>query len=385
MNKIYLDNNATTPVDGEVLSEMLPFFSEYFQNPSSSYETAYFVRQKIEDSRKKVSDLLGCEPSEIFFTSGGTESVNHAIIGSALFLSEKGKHIITSSIEHKAVLSSCSFLKKLGYSVTFLPVDRNCRVSPDDFRRAITKDTIIASVMTANNETGAIQPVEELAQIAAERKILFHTDAVQAIGKIHLDVKKTSFSMLSLSGHKIYAPKGIGALYKKKDVQIFPLIHGGSHERRQRAGTENVTGIIAFGKAAEIAKEKTESERKQTKALRDGLLAKILENIPDVIVNTPADYSLPNTLNVSFKFIEGESLMTFLELDNIEVSTGSACSSESLDPSHVLLAMGLDHVDAHGSVRFSAGRHNKTEEVDIVVKSLKKAVEKLRKMSPLSK
>lgn len=385
MDKIYLDNNATTPVDGDVLSEMLPFFSEYFQNPSSSYESAYLIRQKIEDSRKKVSVLLNCEPSEIIFTSGGTESVNHALIGSALFLSEKGKHIITSSIEHKAVLSSCSFLQKLGFSVTYLPVDGNCRVSPDDFRKAITKDTIIASVMTANNETGAIQPVEELAQIAAEKDILFHTDAVQAVGKLPLDVRKTPFSMLSLSGHKIYAPKGIGALYKKKEVKIFPLIHGGSHEKKQRAGTENVSGIIALGKAAEISKENMEPEKKQTKALRDKLLDKILENIPDVIVNTPADYSLPNTLNVSFKFIEGESLMTLLELDNIEVSTGSACSSESLDPSHVLLSMGLDHVDAHGSVRFSAGRHNKIEEVDVVVNSLKKAVEKLRKMSPLSK
>ncbi len=385
MDKIYLDNNATTPVDGDVLSEMLPFFSEYFQNPSSSYESAYLIRQKIEDSRKKVSVLLNCEPSEIIFTSGGTESVNHALIGSALFLSEKGKHIITSSIEHKAVLSSCSFLQKLGFSVTYLPVDGNCRVSPDDFRKAITKDTIIASVMTANNETGAIQPVEELAQIAAEKDILFHTDAVQAVGKLPLDVRKTPFSMLSLSGHKIYAPKGIGALYKKKEVKIFPLIHGGSHEKKQRAGTENVSGIIALGKAAEISKENMEPEKKQTKALRDKLLDKILENIPDVIVNTPADYSLPNTLNVSFKFIEGESLMTLLELDNIEVSTGSACSSESLDPSHVLLSMGLDHVDAHGSVRFSAGRHNKIEEVDVVVTSLKKAVEKLRKMSPLSK
>lgn len=382
---IYLDNNATTPVDPSVLEEMLPYFSEIYQNPSSSYESAYIVKQRIERSRSIIADLLNCDPSEVIFTSGGTESANQAILGAALFLSEKGKHLITSSIEHKAVLNTCKFLEKLGFSVTVLPVDENCFVSPSDFDKVVRDDTILASIMTANNETGAIQPVQELAEIASDKSVLFHTDAVQAFGKIPFDVKKTPVSMLSLSGHKIYGPKGTGALYIKKGVRIHSLIHGGSHEYKLRAGTENVAGIVGIGKAAEIARERMQEDKKNIGCLRDDLLKKINENIPDVIINTPAENSLYNTLNVSFRFVEGESLTTLLEIDGIEASTGSACSSESLDPSHVLLAMGRDHVDAHGSVRFSFGRHNTQEDVDATLLSLKSAVEKLRKMSPLSK
>ncbi|MBN1150034.1 cysteine desulfurase [candidate division WOR-3 bacterium] len=383
MRTIYLDNSATTKTDPLVLSEMLPYLEELYQNPSSAYESAYKIRESIAVSRQKIADFMGCEPDEIFFTSGGTESINHSIIGTASRFGLKGGHILTSSIEHSAVFNTCKYLENFGFEVTYLPVDANCVVSAEDFEKSLRQDTVIASIMAANNETGAIQPIEELALIARKKGVIFHTDAVQAFGKVFFDLKKTPISLLSFSGHKIYAPKGIGVLYKRKNVTIDPLLHGGPHENKMRAGTENVPGIIGIAKAVELLKSEDAEER--IRAMRDALFFRIKEEIPDIKINTAVGNSIYNTLNVSFKFIEGESLSTLLQLDGIEVSTGSACSSSSLEPSRVLLAMGLSHVDAHGSVRFSFGRYNSFDEIDPTVQSLKAAVSKLRLISPLKK
>ncbi len=382
MREIYLDYNATTPVDPEVVKAMLPYLEKYFHNPSSLYKGSFKVRTDVESAREKVAKLINARPEEIVFTSGGSEADNMAIKGVAFSRSQKGKHIITSSIEHHAVLHTCQFLEKMGFEVTYLPVDRYGLVDPDDLKKAIRKDTILVSIMLANNEIGTIEPIKDLAQVAHEHDVLFHTDAVQAVGKIPVDVKDLGIDLLSMSAHKFYGPKGVGALYIRKGIKISPLIHGGSQEKNRRAGTENVAGIIGMGKAAEIALEEMGEEERKIRPLRDKLEEGIVSRIPEVIVNGHPERSLYNTLNICVKYIEGESMLALLDAQGISASSGSACTSSSLEPSHVLLAIGIPHEIAHGSLRFSFGKHNTREDVDKVLEALPGIVEKLRKLSP---
>jgi len=385
MNKIYLDYNATTPVDKRVFESMKPFLNEEYFNPSSAYESSQNIKDIIEDSRKTIADFIGASKSEIIFTSGGTESINHAIKGIAFAHQEKGKHIITSSIEHHAVLSTCKFLKKFGFKITYIPVDNLGIVKLDMLEKAIRKDTILISIMSANNEIGTIQPIKEIQDIAQKNNILYHTDAVQLTGKIPYNVKDLKVDLLSLSGHKFYCPKGIGVLYIKKGTHLYPLIHGGQQEKRKRAGTENVAGIAAIAKGVEIAKDEMQEEKKTIFSLKEQLKKNIIEKIPDISFNGHPSKSLYNTLNVSFKYIEGESILTLLDFEGILVSTGSACNSDSLEASHVLLATGIEKVDAHGSIRFSLGKYNTKEEIDKVSDMLPDIIKKLRKMSPLKR
>ena len=382
---VYMDYNATTPCDERVFEEMSPYFSKEFGNPSSIYGLARNSRKALEIARERVAELLDCKTEEIFFTSGGTEADNWAIIGTAFGMREKGKHIITSSIEHHAVLNTCKFLEKMGYEITYLPVDRYGVVDVDALKKAIRKDTILVTIMAANNEIGTVQPIKEIAEIVKEKGIYFHTDAVQVAGKVPVSVKDMNVDMLSLSGHKFYGPKGVGALYVRKGVKLIPFLYGGGQEKGKRAGTENVAGIVGLGKAAEIAMAEMAEEAERIGKMRDDLEKGIKEKIPEIIINGHPEKRLYNTLNVCIKYIEGESILLHLDFEGICASSGSACTSGSLEPSHVLLAIGIPPEIAHSSVRFSLGKHNKREDVAKVLDVLPGIVEKLRKMSPFWK
>jgi cysteine desulfurase len=379
---VYMDYNATTPTDIRVLKEMEPFFCERFGNPSSIYEIARENRKLIEKARENVARLIDAEPDEIFFTSGGTESDNWAIKGVAFALRNKGNHIITSQIEHHAVLNTCKFLSKIGYEITYAPTDKYGIVDVEFIEKSIRKETILITIMHANNEIGTIEPVEEISKIAREKGIYFHTDSVQTVGKIPVSVKKLGVDMLSLSAHKFYGPKGVGAIYIKKGTKIEPYLHGGEQEKGKRPGTYNVPGIIGLGKAAEIAIEEMEEEMKKVKYLRDKLERGIIEKIPEVVINGHPENRLYNTLNLCVKYVEGESILLNLDFEKIYASSGSACTSGSLEPSHVLLAIGIPPEIAHGSLRFSLGKYNEEKDVDRVLEVLPRIVEKLRKLSP---
>jgi len=383
--KFYFDYNATTPTDPRVVEAMQPYFYDTFHNPSSFYRKAGESSAAIETAREKVAKLINAEPREIFFTSGGTESDNLAIQGVASILKPKGNHIITSAIEHPAVLKTCEFLAKKGFEITFLPVDKYGIVNPDDLKKHIKEATILVSIMQANNEIGTLQPLKELAGIAHEKGILFHTDAVQAVGKIPVNVKDLNVDLLSFASHKIYGPKGMGVLYKRNKVRIDAILHGGGHEKGLRAGTENVPGIIGLGKASELALAEIEDEEKKLRPLRDKIQKGIIEKIPDVLINGDTTQKLYNTANISFKFIEGESILAMLDGEGFALSSGSACSSKSLEPSHVLLAIGLKHEDAHGSLRISLGKYNTTEDADRLIEALPPIIEHLRRMSPFGR
>ena len=382
MNPIYLDHNATTPLRGEVLEAMLPYLRDSYGNPSSIHRFGQEARKGIEEAREKVAHLIHASPIEIVFTGGGTEADNLAIKGVAHLNQERGGHFITSSIEHHAVLNACQHLEKEGFRVTLLPVDRHGIVDPDDVREAIRPDTILITVMHANNEVGTIQPIEEIGEIARAHGILFHTDAIQSVGKIPVDVKKLGVDLLSLSAHKIGGPKGTGALFIRGDVKIEPQIHGGHHEMNRRAGTENVAGIAGFGKAAEFVEAELEEGPERMKLLRDDFWKKMRERIDHVHLNGHPEKRLPNTLNVSFEFIEGESAVISLDLKGVAASTGSACTSGAWEASHVLLAMGIPSRIAQGSLRFSLGRETSREEIDRTVDVLAETVHRLRSMSP---
>jgi len=380
---VYMDHSATTATDPDVVKAMLPWFSLMYGNPSSLYKIALESKAAIDDARKKVASALGAEPEEIYFTSGGTESDNWALVGVAFANRKKGDHIITSAIEHHAVLHICKYLEKQGFKVTYLPVDKDGRIQTDDLRAAITDRTILVSVMFANNEIGTIQPVKEIGSVCRERGVLFHTDAVQAVGNLSIDVAEMKIDLLSLSAHKFYGPKGVGALYIRKGVRIDSYLHGGAQERRKRAGTENVPGIVGLGVAIEKAVQNIDNNVSRIRTLRDKLLDKILDEIPNTRLNGDRNDRLPGNINISFQFIEGESLLLLLDNAGIAASTGSACSSGSLEPSHVLLATGLPAEIAHGSLRLTLGVENTDEDVSYVFDEIKKAVERLRVMSPL--
>ncbi|MFZ3131996.1 MAG: cysteine desulfurase NifS [Desulfosporosinus sp.] len=384
MRRIYLDHSATTPVDREVADLIMTYYTEKYGNPSSVHGFGREAKQALEEARRQVAELIGATPQEITFTSGGTEADNLAILGTAEAKRKKGKHLITSAIEHHAVLETCEYLAKNGFELTVVPVDAEGIVSVADIRQAVRPDTILISVMHANNEVGAIQPVVEIGGLAKELGITFHVDAVQSLGKIPINVQEMNIDLLTVSSHKIYGPKGVGALYIRKGVRLVPLAHGGSQEKRRRSGTENTPGIIGFGKACELIGKRMFEEAKLQTKLRDKLMNGILERIDYVKVNGPlGEKRLPNNVNVSIRFVEGESLLLSLDMLGIAASSGSACTSGSLDPSHVLLAMGLVHEIAHGSLRFSLGRQNTEEEIDYVLEQLPKIVERLRMMSPL--
>lgn len=377
-----MDHSSTTPVDSEVAGAMLPYFSDRFGNPSSLYSIGREARRAMEDARAKVADLIGAKKEEIIFTGSGTESDNLAIKGSAYRNRKKGDHIITSSIEHHAVLHTCKYLETQGFKVTYLPVSKEGLVNPADVEEAITSKTILITIMHANHEIGTIQPVEEIGKLAKEKNIPFHTDAIQSAGNLPLNVDTMGVSLLSMSAHKMYGPRGVGALYIRKGTGLEPLIHGGGHERDIRSGTENVPGIVGFGKAAQLAKERL-PEAAKISHLRDSLIKGVLE-IKDSFLNGHPVKRLPNNVNVRFSFIEGESMILNLDMKGVAASTGSACSSKSLEPSHILLATGLKHEEAHGSLRFTLGRGNMQEDVDYVVSELPGIVNKLRMISPLT-
>ncbi len=378
---VYMDHGATTPVRKEVLEAMLPYLKNAYANPSSLHAPGRQVRQAVDQCRETTARLLGAATDEIFFTSGGTESNNIALRGVARTRTKPG-HIITSSIEHHAVLDVCSDLEKEGHQVTYLPVDRYGMVKPEAVREAIKPETFIISIMAANNEVGTIQPIEEIGAIAAERGILCHTDAVQVVGQLPLNLQTLNIDFLSFSAHKFNGPKGIGGLYKRRGVRIKPLYRGGGQERKIRPGTENVPGIVGLSRALELAANELDEKKNTLERLRDRLISGLLQ-IDDVILNGHPEIRLPGNVNVSFKYIEGESILLSLDLQGIAVSSGSACSSGSLEPSHVLSAIGLDHQTAHGSVRFSLGFGNSEEDVDYVLARVVPAVERLRNISPM--
>jgi len=382
MKRIYLDHNATTPLRPEVLEVMLPYFHEKFGNPSSVHRFGQEVKKGVEEAREQVARLLNAHPREIVFTGSGTEANNLAIKGAVSLPQRNGRHLITSSIEHPAVLKTCQYLEKLGFQVTYLPVDRYGMVDPEEVRKSITPETILITLMHSNNEVGTIQPVQEIGQIARTHGILFHTDAIQSVGKILVDVRSLGVDLLSISAHKICGPKGVGALFIKEGTLIEPLHHGGHHELNRRAGTENVSGIVGFGKASELAFEELLGNPDRVKPLRDYFWEKIQHGIDHVHLNGHPTQRLPNTLNVTFEFIEGESLVINLDLFGIATSTGSACTSGALEPSHVLLAMGVPALQAQGSLRISMGGDTTQEEVDQTVEALKETVRRLRSMSP---
>lgn len=381
--KIYLDNAATTKTRPEVVEAMLPYFTELYGNPSSIYEFATQNKRGIDDARAKVAKVIGADSSEIYFTASGTEADNWALKTVVEAFAGKGNHIITSKIEHHAILHTCEYLQKKGVEVSYIDVDENGIIKLDQLEKAIRPTTVLISVMFANNEIGTIQPIKEIGAIAKKNNILFHTDAVQAFGQLPIDVNDMNIDMLSASAHKLNGPKGIGCLYIKKGVKLRSYIHGGGQERQRRAGTENVPAIIGFGKAAEIALETMQERADKEIHLRNLLMKRILEEIPFVRVNGDKQRRLPNNLNVSFQFIEGESLLIMLDMNNICASSGSACTSGSLDPSHVLLAIGLPHEIAHGSLRLTVGHDNTEEEINYTVDRIREIVDKLRKMSPL--
>ncbi len=384
MNEIiYFDNAATTPIRPEVYDAMRPYIESCYGNPSSVYKLARESKKAIDLARKQVADAINADSGEIFFTGCGSESDNWAIKGVALALKDRGKHIITTCIEHHAILHTCEFLEENGYEVTYIPVDEYGMVSADDIKKAIRPDTILVSVMTANNEIGTIEPIKEIGAVCREKGVYFHTDAVQAVGHIKIDVKEMNIDLLSLSGHKIGAPKGIGALYIRKGVKIKNLIHGGQQEKGKRAGTENVIGIAALGKAIELAVSEMEDTTERLKCLRDKIINGVLKNIEYSRLNGHPEERLPGNVNISFEFIEGESMLLMLDAKGICASSGSACTSGSLDPSHVLIAIGLPHEKAHGSLRISLGYQNTEEEVDKLLEVLPPIVQRLREMSPL--
>jgi cysteine desulfurase len=379
MKRVYLDNNATTPVLPEVFEAMRPYFGERFGNASSIHHHGRETRAAVEDARESVADLLGCSESGIVFTSGGTESDNLAVAGWVA----AGDHVITSSIEHHAVLHACQHLEKIGCEVTIVPVDGRGLIDPSDVRRALRPNTKLISVMMANNETGVLQPVEEIGKIAAESNVLFHTDAVQAATKVSLNVRQIACDALSISGHKMHAPQGVGALYVKKGTRIQPLFHGGRHERSRRAGTENVPGIVALGKAAEIAKEALDrGDDRKIAAMRDRLEHGILTHVDEAGVNGDVARRVPNTSNIHFDHIEGESLVIALDLKGLAVSTGAACSSGAIEPSHVLIAMALRPDQARASIRFSLGKQTTESEIDFALGLVPETVARLRAISP---
>lgn len=380
---IYLDHAATTPARPEVVEAMLPYFTENFGNPSSVYEFAAGNKQAITKVRENIAGTLGANTEDIYFTAGGSEADNWALKATAEAYIDKGNHIITTKIEHHAILHTGEYLKKQGFDVTFLDVDENGLIKLSDLEAAIKPTTILISIMFANNEIGTIEPIKEIGEIAKKHGILFHTDAVQAYAQVPINVDECHIDMLSASGHKLNGPKGIGFLYIRKGVKIKSFIHGGGQERRRRAGTENVTGIIGLGKAIEIAFATLEERTQKEKQLRDYLIERILTEVPYARLNGDRNKRLPNNVNISFQFIEGESLLIMLDMKGICGSSGSACTSGSLDPSHVLLAIGLPHEIAHGSLRLTLGEENTKEEMDYVVESIKEVVAKLRAMSPL--
>ena len=380
---IYLDNAATTPVRKEVLEAMLPYFREEYGNASSVYSLGRNSKKALEASRETIAACFGAKPEEIFFTSCGSESDNWALRGVAFANQNKGKHIITSSIEHHAILHTCAYLEKLGFEVTYLPVDKYGRVSLEDVKNAVREDTILISVMMANNEIGTIQPIKEIGAFAKEKGIIFHTDAVQAAGHIKIDVNDMNIDLMSVSGHKLGAQKGIGLMYIRKGTKIGNFMFGGAQEKNRRAGTENIPAIVGFAKAVEIACGSVEEENARLTALRDKLIDGLLKEIPYSRLNGHRTERLPGNCNISFEFIEGESILMLLDIKGICASSGSACTSGSLDPSHVLLATGLKHEEAHGSIRFSLGYQNTEADVDAVLKELPPIVERLRGMSPL--
>ncbi|OGO44946.1 MAG: cysteine desulfurase NifS [Chloroflexi bacterium RBG_16_60_22] len=385
MRRIYLDYAATTPTHPDVVAAMLPYFTENFGNPSTIYSYGQEARGAVEEARTSVAALIGAADEEICFTSGGTESDNYALCGVAFANEDRGNHIITSVIEHHAVLETCKFLETRGFGVTYLPVDKYGLVDPDDVRKAITPRTLIVSVMHANNEVGTIQPLEEISKITHEAGAYFHTDAVQTVGHIPVDVDKLGVDLLSMSAHKLYGPKGIGALYIRKGTRLASFLHGGEQEKGRRAGTENVPGIIGLGKAAEITRAELECEALRLTGIRNKLISGILESIDNTSLNGHPDRRLPNNVNVSINFVEGESILLNLDLEGICASTGSACSSGSLEASHVLLATGCPPPLARGSLRFTMGRGTTEQEVDRVLAVLPGIVARLRAMSPLLK
>lgn len=383
MKYIYLDNAATTRVAPEVMEAMTPYFTEYYGNPSSIYSFAGEAGDAVEEARAKIAGILGAKPQEIYFTGGGTESDNWALKATAEAYTDKGRHIITSTIEHHAILHTCAYLEKHGYEVTYVGVDENGIIRLDELEAAIRPDTILISVMAANNEIGTIQPLEQIGAIARRHGVFFHTDAVQAFAHIPLHVDEMNIDMLSASGHKINGPKGIGILYIRKGIKSGSFIHGGAQERKRRAGTYNVPGIVGMGKAAELASKNMEERMASESRLRDHLIERVLAEIPYSRLNGDRTKRLPNNANFCFRFIEGESMLIKLDQKGICASSGSACTSGSLDPSHVLLAIGLPHEIAHGSLRLSISQETTMDEIDYTVDELKKIIEQLRSMSPL--
>jgi len=380
---MYLDNSATTQVSEEVFNEMKPYFTQEFGNPSTLYGIGRESKKALDQARQRVADAINARPDEIIFTSGGSESDNLAVKGIAFKLSKKGKHIITTEIEHPAIKETLHFLESLDFKVTYLPVYENGIIRIDDLKEAITDETILITVMHGNNEIGTVQPIEEIGKIAREKGIKFHTDAVQTFGKIEVDVEKLNVDLLSLSSHKINGPKGVGALYIKKGTRVVPLIHGGGQERGIRSGTENVPGIVGFGKACQLAAEKLDEHYEKLSSIRDEIVEKILSTVPESYLNGDKENRLPNLANIRFKAIEGESLILLLDAKGYQASTGSACSSNTLEASPVLTALGLDPVDVHGSLRISLGPESDAFDVDEFVKVIAESVGRLREMSPL--
>ncbi|MDF2985265.1 MAG: cysteine desulfurase NifS [Eubacterium sp.] len=380
---IYLDHAATTYVKPEVFEAMKPYFSEHFGNASSIYTIGRDSKKAVEEAREKVAKAIGAQAREIYFTGSGSEADNWALKGIADANKKKGNHIITSAIEHPAVMESCKYLASQGFEITYLPVDSDGVVSLDELKKAIKSTTILISIMFANNEIGTIQPIQEIGAIAREKGIVFHTDAVQAIGNVAIDVEKLNIDMLSLSGHKFYGPKGVGALYIRKGVKITSFMHGGHQERGKRASTENIPGIIGLGKAMDLAAENMEAYNKKLLNLREKTIEGLMAKVPYIRLNGHRTNRLPGNVNISFEYIEGESLLLMLDMINVCGSSGSACSSGSLDPSHVLMAIGLPHEIAHGSLRLTFGEENTEEDVDFILEEIPKIVNRLRDMSPL--
>jgi len=383
MKNVYMDYSATTYVKPEVLEEMLPYFTEKFGNPSSFYGISRTTKMAIDKAREQVAKALNCLPGEVYFTGGGSEADNWAIKGIASAHKNKGNHIITTKVEHHAVLHTCAYLEKNGFDVTYLDVDEEGFINLEDLKNAITDKTILVSIMFANNEIGTIQPIKEIGEICREKKVFFHTDAVQAVGNIPVDVEDMNIDMLSLAGHKIYGPKGIGVLYIKKGIKIDNLIHGGAQEKNRRAGTENIASIVGIGKALELATENLDEHMEKLVALRDKLMDGLLK-VPYTRLNGPrGEKRLPGNVNICFRFIEGESILLSLDFKGVCASSGSACTSGSLDPSHVLLAIGLPHEIAHGSLRLTMGEGSTEDDVDYVLDVVPPIIERLRNMSPL--
>ncbi len=384
MRNVYLDYSATTPVKDEVLQEMIPYFTEKFGNPSSLYDKGLESKDAVTNAREQVAALIGAQPKEIFFTAGGTEADNWVVFGAADKLKAKGNHIITTKVEHHAMLHSCQFLEKQGFEVTYLDINEEGRVTPEMLEAAIKDNTILISIMMVNNEIGTVNAIQELAAVAKAHGILFHTDAVQALGNVPINVKELGVDLMSMSAHKIYGPKGAGALYIRRGVHISNYLHGGAQEAKKRAGTENLTGIVGFGKAAEVAKRDFDKHVEHCRTLRNHLVERVLAEIPNTFVNGSMEHRHPGNASITFEYIEGEAILLFLNHAGISVSTGSACSSNSLEPSHVLTALGVPVEKIHGTVRFTIGDFTTMEDVDYVVDTLKNVVSRLREISSVN-